>query len=171
MTANRDRTTAQTQRAIVITRVFDAPRQLVWKAWTEPRHFARWYGPKGFTTPVCRIDLRVGGKYLNCMRSPEGQDFWTTGVFREIAAPERLVMTASRADKDGNVVPASRYEMDAGWSLETQISVTLEEDDGRTKVTLEHVGMPAGNGRDMAEAGWNESLDKLADVLAESRQA
>ncbi len=163
MTANRDRTTAQTQRAIVITRVFDAPRQLVWKAWTEPRHFARWYGPKGFTTPVCRIDLRVGGKYLNCMRSPEGQDFWTTGVFREIVAPERLVMTASRADKDGNV--------DADWPVETQISVTFEEDDGRTKVTLEHVGMPAGTGRDMAEAGWNESLDKLADVLAESRQA
>ena len=163
MTVNRDRTTAQTQRAIVITRVFDVPRELVWKAWTEPEHFARWYGPKGFSTPVCRIDLRVGGKYLNCMRSPEGQDFWTTGVFREIVAPERLVMTASRADKDGNV--------DADWPGETQISVTFEEDDGRTKVTLEHVGMPAGTGRDMAEAGWNESLDKLADVLAESRQA
>jgi len=163
MTANRDRTTAQAQRAIVITRVFDAPRELVWKAWTEPEHFARWYGPKGFTTPVCRIDLRVGGKYLNCMRSPQGQDFWSTGVFREVVAPERLVMTGSRADKDGNV--------DADWPMETQISVAFEEDDGRTKVTLKHVGMPAGKGRDMAEAGWNESLDKLADVLAESRRA
>jgi len=163
MTANRDRTTAQVQQAIVITRVFDAPRELVWKAWTEPEHFARWYGPKGFTTPVCRIDLRVGGKYLNCMRSPQGQDFWSTGVFREVVAPERLVMTGSRADKDGNV--------DADWPMETQISVAFEEDDGRTKVTLKHVGMPAGKGRDMAEAGWNESLDKLADVLAESRRA
>ncbi|TMI71157.1 MAG: SRPBCC domain-containing protein [Bacillati bacterium ANGP1] len=163
MTANRDRTTAQVQQAIVITRVFDAPRELVWKAWTEPEHFARWYGPKGFTTPVCRIDLRVGGKYLNCMRSPQGQDFWSTGVFREVVAPERLVMTGSRADKDGNV--------DADWPMETQISVAFEEDDGRTKVTLKHVGMPAGKGREMAEAGWNESLDKLADVLAESRRA
>lgn len=168
MTANPDRTTAQAQRAIVITRVFAAPREFVWKAWTEPEHFARWYGPKGFTTPVCRIDLRVGGKYLNCMRSPAGQDFWSTGVFREVVAPERLVMTASVADKDGNVVPS--YEMPADWPVKTQISVTFEEDDGRTKVTLKHLGMPAGKGRDMAEVGWNEALDKLADVLAESRQ-
>ncbi len=80
-------------KELTITRVFDAPRELVWKAWTEPERVKRWWGPKSFTTPVSKIDLRVGGKYLYCMRSPEGKDFWGTGIFREIVAPERLVMT------------------------------------------------------------------------------
>jgi len=69
---------------LVITRVFDAPRELVWKAWTDPDQVARWWGPKGFTAPACKMDLRVGGEYLNYMRSPEGQDFWSKGVFREV---------------------------------------------------------------------------------------
>src|SRR5512134_2988905 len=80
---------------LVITRVFDAPRELVWKAWSEPEHFKRWWGPKGFTCPVCQIDFRVGGKFLGCMRSPEGQDFWSTGVYKEIVPLERIVSTDS----------------------------------------------------------------------------
>lgn len=154
------------ERELVITRVFDAPRELVWKAWTEPEHFVRWWGPKGFTTPFCKIDSRVGGEYLNCMRSPEGQDFWSKGVFRKIVPPERLVMTDSFADKEGNIVPASHYGMSGDWPLETQITVTFEEHDGKTKLTLRHASMPAGKNRDMAGAGWNESFDKLAEYLA-----
>lgn len=83
------------QQELVIKRIFDAPRELVWDAWTEPEQIMRWWGPKGFSAPVAKIDLRVGGAYLNCMRSPEGKDFWSKGVFREIVAPERLVMTDS----------------------------------------------------------------------------
>ena len=169
MTASNasDRATANAMEwALVITRIFEAPRELVWKAWTEPEHFMRWWGPKGFTTPFCRIDLRVGGEYLNCMRSSEGQDFWSKGVFREIVPPERLVMTASRADKEGNIVPG----MSGDWPLETQITVTLEEHDGKTKLTLKHAGMPAGKNRDMAGAGWNESFDKLARELDRSKE-
>jgi uncharacterized protein YndB with AHSA1/START domain len=162
MTAKSSPAKKPTERELVITRDFDAPRELVWKAWTEPEHFKSWMGPKGFTTPVCKIDLRVGGEYLYSMRSPEGQDFWSKGVFREIVPPERLVMTASRADKEGNIVPG----MSGDWPLETQITVTFEEHNGKTKLTLKHAGMPAGKNRDMAGAGWSESFDKLAEYLA-----
>ena len=158
------------EQGLVITRVFDAPRDLVWKAWTEPQRFVRWWGPKGFTTPVCKIDLRVGGEYLNCMRSSEGQDYWSKGVFREIVAPERLVMTDSFADKKGNIVPASHYGMSGDWPLEMLITVTFEEGGGKTKLTLQHVGLPAGENRDMAGAGWRESFDKLAESLQALRR-
>ncbi len=74
----------QKEKALIITRVFDAPRELVWRTWTDPEHFKRWWGPKDFTAPVARMDVRVGGTYLWCMRSPEGQNYWTTGTYREI---------------------------------------------------------------------------------------
>lgn len=151
---------------LVITRIFDAPREMVFRAWTDPAQLARWWGPKGFTTPVCKIDLRVGGEFLYCMRSPEGQDFWGKGIFSEVVPPERLVYTDSFADAEGNSVPASHYGMEGDWPLETQVSVTFEvEGSGKTKLTLKHSGMPAGPGSEMTGAGWNESLDKLAESL------
>ena len=83
----------RTQNELIITRVFDVPRELVWKAWTEPEQMMRWWGPKDFTAPVCKADLRVGGKYLFCMRSNEGKDFWSTGIYREIV-PRRKIQYA-----------------------------------------------------------------------------
>ena len=100
---------ASAGQGLVITRIFDAPRELVWKAWTNCEHLKRWWGPEHFTAPACKIDLRVGGKYLFCMRSPQGQDYWSTGVYREIVAPSRLAYTDNFADAQGNVVPASHY--------------------------------------------------------------
>src|SRR5688572_29632086 len=94
---------------VEITRIFDAPPELVWKAWTEPEHFMRWWGPKDFTSPAAKMDLRVGGKYLACMRTPEGQDMWSTGTYREIVPLERIVYTDSFADAEGNVVSAAHY--------------------------------------------------------------
>jgi len=137
----------------------------VWKAWTDPERMKKWLGPKGFTSPVCKIDLRVGGRYLNSMRSPEGRDFWSTGIYREILMPERLVMTDSFADSEGNVVPATYYGLSADFPLELKVTVTFEEHDGGTKLTLKHAGIPAGEMREQTEAGWNESLDKLAENL------
>jgi uncharacterized protein YndB with AHSA1/START domain len=156
-----------TEPELVITRVFEAPRELVWKAWTEPERCMRWWGPRYFTTPFCTIDLRVGGRYLNCMRSPEGQDFWSTGVYREIREPSLLVCTDSFADENGSVVPASHYGMSGEWPLELLVTVTLEDLDGKTKLTLRHTGLPAGEMREMCGEGWSESFDKLADVLAD----
>jgi uncharacterized protein YndB with AHSA1/START domain len=153
------------ERDLVITRIFDAPRELVWKAWTDPELVKHWWGPKGFKSPVSKIDLRVGGVYLNCMRSPEGQDYWSTGVYREIVEPERIVCTDSFSDAEGNVIPASNYGMSGEWPLELLVTVTFEEYEGKTKMTLQHVGIPAGENRDLTEAGWKESFDKLAEYL------
>jgi uncharacterized protein YndB with AHSA1/START domain len=153
------------KQEIVITRIFDAPRELVWKAFTEPERVKRWWGPKNFTAPVCKVDLRVGGVYLYCMRSPEGQDYWNTGVYKEIIPMERLVYTDSFADEKGNVVPATHYGMSADFPLELLVTVTFEEQGGKTKMTLRHVGIPAGEMSDLTAAGWNESFDKLSESL------
>ena len=151
--------------ALIITRTFGAPREQVWKSWTEAEHLKRWWGPRDFTAPVARIDLRVGGKYLFCMRSPEGQEFWSTGVYRKIVPNSLLVCTDSFADEKGNVVPATHYGMSAEFPLELQITITFEEHQNGTKLTLQHEGIPAGTIREMCQRGWNESLDKLVESL------
>jgi uncharacterized protein YndB with AHSA1/START domain len=151
---------------LTITRVFDAPRELVWKAWTDPEMIKRWWGPRDYSAPFAVVDLRVGGKFHYCMRSADGQDIWATGVFREIVAPERFVVTDSFADEQGNVVPATHYGMGEDIPLEMLITVTLEDLDGKTRLTLEHAGLPVGEMKDGANQGWNESLDKLAAALA-----
>ena len=153
------------ERKLVITRIFDLPCEKVWKAWTEPERVKRWWGPKGFTAPIIRIDFRVGGKYVYCMRSSENQDFWSTGVFREIVPLERIAYTDSFADEKGNVVPATYYGMSADFPLELQVTLTFEEHDGKTKMILRHVGIPEGEMSDLAQQGWNESFDKFAESL------
>ena len=157
------------ERELVITRVFDAPRERIWKAWTDPEFSKRWWGPKNFTTPVSKIDLRVGGSYLNCMRGsgPDGvvRDYWSTGIYREIVPLEKIVCTDSFADEKGNVVPATYYGMGQNVPLKMLITVTFEEHAGRTTMTLRHAGIPAGEMRELTKAGWNESFDKLAEIL------
>lgn len=165
-----DNTTRTAERELVITRIFDAPREKVWKAWTDPEHLVRWWGPQVFTSPVCKVDLRVGGKYLFCMRSPDGQDFWSTGEYREIVPMERLVCTDSFADPEGNVVSASYYGMDPDFPRELLVTITFEDLGDKTRLTLKHSGMPAGDVGENAEIGWNQSLDKLAESLRYSGQ-
>jgi uncharacterized protein YndB with AHSA1/START domain len=157
--------TAPNKNALTITRVFDAPCELVWKFWTESELFLRWWGPKSYAILVCKIDLQVGGKYLTCMRSPEGQTYWSTGVYRKILKPERIVCTDSFSDEKGNVVPATYYGLSAKYPLEMLITVTFEDFEGKTKQTLKHEGVPSGKERDDTQAGLNESLDKLSDLL------
>lgn len=153
---------------ITITRIFDAPRERVWKAWTEPEAVKKWWGPKNFTAPVSEIDLRVGGKYLSCMRGPDGKEYWSTGVFREIVPFERLVLTDSFADEKGTVVPASHYGMTGDWPLELLVTVTFEDIGGKTKMVLRHEGIPSGMMRELTETGWSESFDKLAEHIVTS---
>jgi uncharacterized protein YndB with AHSA1/START domain len=98
------------ERGLVLTRIFDAPRELVYNAWTEPEHFMRWWGPKGFSTPVCTIDPRPGGVIHFCMRSPEGQDIWCKGVYREVVAPERIVCTSFFSERQPGPARALRAE-------------------------------------------------------------
>ena len=150
---------------IVITRFFDAPRELVWKAWTEPERLMQWWGPKGYTSPECKVDLRVGGKYLFCMRSTEGRDIWGTGTYLEIVPNEKLVMTDSFADAEGNIVPAAHYGFEEEFPLEMRVTVTLEDAGEKTRLVVRHEGLPAGEQSEGATAGWNESLDKMAEAL------
>jgi uncharacterized protein YndB with AHSA1/START domain len=157
---------------LVIERVFDAPRELVWKAWTEPERVMSWWGPKDFTCPHCEIDFRVGGRWFSSMQSPEfndGKPIWGVGVYREIVPFERIVCTDSFADEQGNVVPASHYGMEGDFPEEMLVTVTFEEiDGGKTKMTLRHAGLPAGEHLEGANQGWNSSFDKLAAYLAEA---
>lgn len=155
---------------LVITRIFDAPRKLVWKAWTEPERLMRWWGPKNFTAPVATIDFKIGGTYLNCMRSPDGKDYWSTGVYREIVADGWIVYTDSFADDKGNVVPASYYGMDGGWPLEMLVTVTFAiHDNNKTIMTLRHIGIPEGKPNEDTHKSWNQSFDKLAEYLKNNR--
>jgi len=154
---------------LVIERIFEAPREAVWRAWTEAERFARWYGPQGFTVPVCQIDPRVGGRLLICMRSPDGKDFWYTGVFKEIDPPARFVHTESLADASGNVVPATHYGMSEDFPLETLVTVSLEEEGaGKTRMTLRHEGLPAGAMEEGAQQGWSQAFDKLTAALTQA---
>jgi len=157
------------RKELTITRIFDAPHELLWKVWTDPEYTKRWWGPKDFTVPFIRIDLSAGGTYLYCMRSPDGQDYWSTGVYREIVPMERIVATDNFADEKGNIVPASHYGMTGVWPNELLVTVTFKEQKGRTKFTLLHEGMPPGEMTELAKAGWNESFDKLEKVLEEER--
>ena len=151
-------------RDLMITRTFDAPRERVFEAWTVPERLKLWHGPKGYTCPSCTIDPRVGGRYLACMRSPEGQEIWSTGVYREIVPGEKIVCTDSFSDAKGNIVPASHYGMPGDWPLELLVTVTFEKAGGKTRMTLRHAGLPPEILGD-CETGWSESFDKLADSL------
>jgi uncharacterized protein YndB with AHSA1/START domain len=153
---------------LAVTRVFAAPRDLVFRSWTEPERLKRWWGPKGFTTPFCALDLREGGIFLYCMRSPEGRDFWGRGVFREIVVPERLVLAMSFADAEGNVVPATYYGIGPDWPLQTLMTVTFEELAGATRVAVRDEGIPPGPDGDGTRQGWVEMLDDLAEYLAKA---
>lgn len=147
-----------------ITRTFDAPIEKVWAAWTEQDQAKQWWSPKNLTTPYCSIDLRVGGKTLNCMRDPSGKEVWSTGTFLEIVPMEKLVFTDSFSDKDGNVVSSTVYGMPE-IPLELLVTVTFKAEGGTTVVTLLHQGMAVDQHYAGANQGWNEMFDKLETIL------
>jgi uncharacterized protein YndB with AHSA1/START domain len=149
--------------AVVIERTFEAPIDLIWQMWTDPEYFKKWYGPKGFTVPVANMDMRVGGKRLICMASPDGSmKMWTTGEYTEIVPNERLVYTESPADENGNVVSPSAMGMPDGYPATTEVTVLLEDLGGRTKMVMTHAGIAAGS---PGNAGWEQAFDKLADHI------
>ena len=150
------------QKVLEISRVFNLPVNLVWKAWTEPESFKKWWGPNGFTCPYSAIDLRVGGKTLSCMRSPQGDEFWSTGIYKEIIPFEKLVCTDSFSDDKGNFIPASDLNMPGNWPSELLITVTFEEVEGKTKMLLKHEGLPPEMYED-CQTGWQQSFDKLEE--------
>jgi uncharacterized protein YndB with AHSA1/START domain len=146
--------TKSSERVLEITRVFDAPRSLVFKAWTEPERLMRWWGPKGFTMRVYKLDLQPDGGWRFCMRSPNGTDEWQQGVYREIVEPERLVFSYAFEDATGKP------------GHETLVTVTLAEHGGQTKLTVHHAVFESVAVRDDHVRGWSEALDHLAAYVA-----
>jgi uncharacterized protein YndB with AHSA1/START domain len=157
------------EELVLIERVFDAPRDAVFKAWTDCERLRRWWGPQGFTTPFCKTDFQPNGVLHYCMRSPEGRDYCGKSVYREVVEPEKIVFTDSFVDEEGNPVPAAYYGMSPDWPKEMLVTVTFDEHEGKTKLTLRHaLGAVPASERDMCQQGWNESLDKLAGDLAKA---
>jgi len=139
---------------LVITRILDAPRELVFKAWTEPDRVIRWWGPRGFTTAHYELDFRPDGAYRVCMRSPEGTEHWQRGVCREVVEPERLVFTFAWEDSEGTP------------GHETVVTVTLAEFGAKTKLTLHQAVFETVTARDLHQGGWASALECLAEYLA-----
>ena len=152
------------QNEIVINRVFNLPVSVVWLAWTDAEYFKKWWGPRGFTCPSSKMEAKVGGKYLNCMRGPDGKEYWSTGVVKELIPERKLVVTDSFSDDKGNIKPASEYGMPGDWPKELLITVYLEEADDATKMKLKHQGIPNEMREDCIK-GWNESFDKLEENI------
>ena len=142
-------------RELTITRIFDAPRTLVFKAWTDPRHLANWWGPRGFSLPSCSVDLRPGGEYRLHMRGPNDDDHYMVGIFREIVEGQRVVMAGAWADAQGTFTRPP-----------TVLTVTFEDYQGKTRLTLHHELFESVTARDEHNGGWNSSLDCLAEYLA-----
>jgi len=167
---NDNKLTDTLKRELRISRIFDAPRELVWKASTEPERMKMWWGPETFTIPFVNIDFQVGGKYLVCMRSPDNKDFWSAGSYLEIDPYKKLAMTDSFADENGNVVSASFYGMSSDFPMESRVEFNFDEDDNKDKTRFTMVyedvsGIPEEHLKDMTQ-GWNEMFDKLTRYLA-----
>jgi uncharacterized protein YndB with AHSA1/START domain len=160
-------------RDFVITRVFDAPRALVFRAWTDPRHMARWWGPHGFTNPVCELDVRPGGAWRIVMRGPDGAAHPARGVYREVAEPERLVLTIDHSelsDEWHDAVSPGRDRGKGRPALEGLLTATIEERGGKTTLTI-RVRFESAEVRERLEKigmaeGWSQSLERLREVLA-----
>ncbi len=148
------------QGSVTLTRIFDAPRALVWKAWTDPTMMAQWFGPRGFTSTVGELDVRVGGSLRIVMHGPDGNKYPMKGEFREVTPPERLVFTTIAIDQDGKHL------------LEGETTVILSESNGKTTLTLQThaIGLVPIAPQMLAgmEAGWNQSIDKLAELFLRS---
>jgi len=136
---------------MILTRVFDAPRELMWKLWTEREHIRKWWGPKGFTLPGCEMDFRPGGAYRFVMRGPDGKDNPFHGVYREIVRNERIVFTAILDNLPGH---------------ELVTTVTFADESGKTKLTVRQTTPPGEAGRGQNQ-GWSETLERLAALIAE----
>jgi|ERR1051326_98825 uncharacterized protein YndB with AHSA1/START domain len=149
---------AKLEGELIVTRVLDATPETVYKAWTEPKQTARWWGPNHFTNPVCELDVKPGGAWRIVMRAPDGVEYACGGIYHEVIAPQRLVFSNNAFDHQGKPL------------LEGVTSVTFEAQGAKTKLTVETrmVGKVSYAAQMLAgmEAGWNQSLDRLTALVA-----
>ncbi|MBC8170611.1 MAG: SRPBCC domain-containing protein [Anaerolineae bacterium] len=149
-----------TDREFIMERVFDAPRQLVFEAMSKPEHLVNWWGPQGWTLPVCKLDFRPGGIWHFCMQGPDGEEAWGKAVYREIVAPERIVYTDMFSDAEGNTVADMP---------ETLITMEFIEQDGKTRLVSTAVYATAADLETVIKMGMEEGAsqtwDRFADYL------
>jgi len=150
MTANPEIPSSPAGNELLITRVFDAPRELVWRAWTEPDHLAQWFFCKDFQMLFVDIDLRPGGAWRSGMRSPDGREYISHGVYEQIDKPRRLVFTHTWEQND--IEPPG---------VITRAIVTFEERDGKTEMTLRQTGFVTPESRNSHHGGWSEGLERF----------
>jgi uncharacterized protein YndB with AHSA1/START domain len=145
------------EETVVMTRIFDAPRSRVFEAWTRAEHLEKWFGPKGFAITDCECDARPGGIFRLCMRSPGGQAYWVRGIYREVSAPERLVIACTLDDEHGTA------------RLEELINVAFEQTGSRTKLHLNSTargpGAVAATMLAGMHKGWAQTVDRLGALL------
>lgn len=154
------------EETVLISRVFDAPRDLVFDAWTRPEYLMRWFAPRGCTFHIERIDVRAGGGFHSCVRDASFE-CWCLAVYREIVRPERLVYTLAIADQHGNKVAAADVGHDQRWPSETLLTVTFEELGGKTKLTLHQDVSEALAKQTGAYPSWIEMFQRLDELLRE----
>lgn len=139
---------------LVMTRILDAPRTLVFAAFTERKHLERWQGaPEGMTVTVEESNIRPGGRYRICMHAPDGAEHWLEGVYREVVPPERLVFTHSWLDAQKRP------------TIETLVTITFAEHGGKTELTLRQTGLASAASRTGHEQGWGSTFNRLQDYL------
>jgi uncharacterized protein YndB with AHSA1/START domain len=153
-------------QTVVIGRVFAAPRELVFEAWTKPEYLLRWFAPHGCTFHIERIDVRPGGGFHSCIRDGSFE-CWCVGAYQEIVRPERLVYTLAIADRQGNKVASAAVGHDERWPQETLLTVTFEELDGKTRLTLRQNVSESLARQTGAYPSWLEMLERLDDLLGE----
>ncbi|MGO4545309.1 SRPBCC domain-containing protein [Paenibacillus sp. 2TAB23] len=148
-------------KGVFLKREFNAPRELVYKVWTEPDHFGNWWGPQGFTLEVVKMEVRPGGMFFGCQKSPDGQHvMWGKFVYQEVQPPEKLIWVQSFSDENGNTIRAPFNPL---WPLEILNILTLEEVEGKTILTLE--GGPL-NASDEEQAAY----DAMAPMAAQGME-
>jgi uncharacterized protein YndB with AHSA1/START domain len=158
-------TSQPTPREIAITRTFDAPREAVFRAWTDPEQLMHWAAPRGCTVEFRTLELREGGEFHSHMRSPNGHACRCKGVYRELVAPERIVLTTTVADEKGAATDPAEAGMDRQWPRETTVTVMLAEVGGGTQLTLRQTVEESIAERTGALACWQEMFDRLAEEL------
>ena len=158
------------EKEFIISRSFDAPRDKVWKAWTDREQLMQWFGPKGFTMTTAKLDFRPGGTFHYCLRSSDGKEMWGKFVYREIVAPERIVLVNSFSDEKGNL---TRHPSSPTWPMEMLTTTTFTEEKGKTTVTVRWIPLnPTDDerktfegARDGMRQGWTGTFDQLSDYL------
>jgi uncharacterized protein YndB with AHSA1/START domain len=164
-------TVNETER-MVVTRIFDAPRELVWKAWTDPKYVMQWWGPNGCTSPFCEMDFRVGGKFLICGRMPDGQEFWNSGEYLEIVLHEKIVSSMYFSDSKGNKIDPAQIGIEHE-AIEDAYDVITFEDLGNGQTKLTFIGNETiQNAIESGQLeGMKQVLDKVAAVIERMAQA